>query len=241
MQRDAVAHPRYTAIDGVAPGFLANLPIDDADRRLLAALALRVRFLTLRQIVRAPWCGVLSEAHARRRAARLESLGLVRRARVMSHPVIPLNAPLTTWTPGGERPDFGAVGYAAGSRWTQGHQVEQIVFATERTADAAGGHPGRPPKASEATHDMHLAAIYLRFRETRPEAAETWRPESHILAGRRRVYARRRRRIVEKLPDAFIVEGGRTTFVEFAGAYTRDRVRAFHSYCEEKGIGYELW
>ena len=99
MQRDAVAHPRYTAIDGVAPGFLVNLPIDDADRRLLAALALRVRFLTLRQIVRAPWCALLSEAHARRRAARLESLGLVRRARVMSHPVIPLNAPLTTWTP----------------------------------------------------------------------------------------------------------------------------------------------
>ncbi len=242
MDHDAAKHSPYTARDRVAGPILPDAPITDRDRRIVEVLTERVRFLTLGQIARVWWS---HDPHSiptvTRRLHRLVDLGLVRTCRVMLHPELSLRAPLATWSPGRTRPDFGAVSYAARSRWTEPLRSEPIAFATARAADAAGGHAGRAPKPSEATHDAHLATLYLRFMTDRPAAAATWRHESDILASRHTVRTRRRRRRFEKLPDAVINECGQCVTVEFAGAYARDRVRAFHLYCETQGMRYELW
>lgn len=242
MERDAAAHTPYTPRDRVAELILPDAPITDRDRLVVETLAKRVRFLTLAQVARVWWCGdPNSVARASRRIGRLGDIGLVGTCRVMIHPELPLRRPLAVWSPGDARPGFGAVAYEAHTRWTQPLRIETVVFATERAADAAGGHAGRPPKASEATHDAHVSAVYLRLLAARPDTASTWMHESAILAGRVKQRYRRRKPRYEKLPDAVVGVGEGTTFIEFAGAYARERVRAFHRYCEEQQTGYQLW
>ena len=97
-----------------------------------------------------------------------------------------------------------------------------------------GGPRGRTPRERELTHDIHLSAVYLRLREDdRPDLLPWWAFEETI------VEARGHHR--EKLPDALIVSPQEVQAIEFGGAYGKKKVQAFHDYCAEQSLPYEIW
>jgi hypothetical protein len=49
------------------------------------------------------------------------------------------------------------------------------------------------------------------------------------------------RRKSERLPDVVLTEASRSKVVEFGGAYPPRKLEAFHAYCSEKRLPYEVW
>lgn len=206
------------------------------DDDILRTLALKVRLLTLDQVA-AGWWGPTEAglAGARRRLARLAAAGLVRRLRVPVRPLPPLEAPVVAWHPGAPAPDFDAASWCLQSRWSDGPRLATVVLATRFGANQYGGRlRGELRRGLQATHDLGVAAVYLRLRASNPEAADAWIGED-VLAPHRRG---------EKLPDAVLAGGAgqRPRLVlEFGGAYDAARVADFHEDCAERQLPYELW
>ena len=111
--------------------------------------------------------------------------------------------------------------------------------ASRLAADRFGGFSGRPPRAVERTHDIHMARVYLLYRLRQPELLQHWVFEEQVKSERRR--ARQQSGPSDKLPDVLLRTGSGTMAVEFGGAYGKDKVTAFHGYCKEHSISYELW
>lgn len=46
----------------------------------------------------------------------------------------------------------------------------------------------------------------------------------------------------EKRPDAVVRDGAHLTAVELVGSsYKQEKLQAFHDFCAERGLAYELW
>jgi len=86
----------------------------------------------------------------------------------------------------------------------------------------------------QATHDLGVAALWLRLLSAAPQWAAAWRSEdllAHTRSG-------------EKLPDAFIVDqAGQVQWVlEFAtDNYDAQRIREFHDDCAVRHLPYQIW
>jgi hypothetical protein len=110
-----------------------------------------------------------------------------------------------------------------------------VYIATRQCANQFGGRqPGELKHDFQATHDLGVSAVYLRLRDSRPEAAEMWVGEDLL-----RAFWRHR-----NIPDAALAKGpGRRvdTVIEFGGAYDAPRVRRFHQHCESQRTRYQLW
>lgn len=140
------------------------IEFSDRDRRILDTLTARVRLLSLSQIARVFWSGVRDpRVAARKRLAVLERTGFLERLNVLARPELPLPAPVAKWAPGEAPPNFGAVAYQVQARWEQAPTPTTVVVATARAGHWCGGQGGRRPRTSEITHDLHLAAVYLRL------------------------------------------------------------------------------
>jgi hypothetical protein len=204
------------------------------DRELLEALARRVRVFSVPQVARTWW----PDADDGRRAAlaRLRTLaseGCVDLDHAHVHPELELREPVVSWAEGLPEPDFGPVAYKLQSRWRERVRAETIVTIARAAAPEFGGYPSPALRTDEITHDVHLAAVYLRYREHSPALASDWVNERVI----------RRTRPVRggPLPDAMIRSSSVQRVVEFGGAYSKRRVRIFHAFCSAKGFAYELW
>lgn len=108
------------------------------------------------------------------------------------------------------------------------------VIATKAAGNRFGGKGGRFPRPTEQTHDLHMAGVFLYFRQRDPKAVKTWESEELI---RRR----QRERSGEKLPDAMIRLKNRNRIIEFGGAYGKEKLIEFHEYCRKRGLAYEIW
>lgn len=212
--------------------------LTERDRDILDALTCRVRVLSLEQVARAWWPGA-SRSAAEERLSRLSAAGLVEARRFAARPETELVAPLATWQPGRSTPDFATVSYRAKSRWSEPPVMTACVIATERSGNRFGGRGGRFPRATERTHDLHLAQVYLRMRVLNPSRARTWLRED--LVAKSRSEDEETAAAGEKLPDAIVRDGQHDTAIEFAGAYAREKLREFHLYCERTSLAYELW
>ena len=109
-----------------------------------------------------------------------------------------------------------------------------MYLPPRRTAHHWGGKAkGELKNATQATHDLGVAEVWLHFRRTQPAVAEAWRGEDSMAHTRRG----------QKLPDAFLVNEAGATFrlIEFGGAYDADRVAAFHDDCAARALPYEIW
>jgi len=210
------------------------LALSDRDQALIRTLTRRVRFLSIKQAARTYWGRTADpEESARRRIASLEEAGVLRRFTVLAHPELELDQPEACWQPGGTPPDFGAVSYRLKARWTETVQPTVIVIATEGAGNWMGGHGGRLPRPSEATHDLHLAAVYLHMLRHAPERARFWKSEAALQAagaGRN-----------SRLPDAMISGRQEKTVIEFGGAYSKRKLMEFHRHCEDRQLPYEVW
>jgi hypothetical protein len=107
-------------------------------------------------------------------------------------------------------------------------------IATEKASQIFGGaQRGELKHPLQATHDIGVAAVWLRLREIAPQWAMAWRGED-LLA---------HTRLGEKLPDAFIVDKNEKVLwvIEFGGSYDARRVKAFHEDCAARDLPYQLW
>lgn len=200
-----------------------NISLHEGDRELLSTLSLRVRVLTSLQIART-WPAMLG------RLPRLEAEGLLQSFVAVTHPELPLTAPVVHWRPGDSLPDFGSASYRLRSRWCKPAVPTKCFIAGKAAGSLFGGHGGRYPRESEESHDIHLAAVFLRFRKLQPELVGSWVHEEDL----RRDRKDRR----GKVPDAMV---GKSSVIECGGAYKTRKLIGFHRFCEARGYEYEVW
>lgn len=209
---------------------MASLQLMSRDEELLFSLTGRFRLITT-QLAARLWGS--SEAYTRRRLGRLEAAGLLATARVLAHPLLDLDAPLARWRPGDSEPDLGQTSYRLKARWTEHHRLTTVHLPTKRAAHLFGGSGGRFDYPLQATHDLHVTALYVRLAVESPELAAHWRGEETLRLNRKR----------GKICDALIVDDREkpALAVEFGGSYRVDRVRAFHRVMKHRRLSYEIW
>src|SRR5262245_19461889 len=131
-------------------------------------------------------------------------------------------------------PDFGALSYRLRKRWSRHPVMTTIVSASRLSVNFFSGHGGRASRDVEVTHDVHLARVYLIYRREMSSALPFWVFEE-------RLRQERGGSDCEMLPDVLIRRHGATTAVEFGGAYSKQKLAAFHDYCVAKTFSYEVW
>lgn len=201
---------------------------------LLQAL-LRVPFLTDAQVART-WFSETPQGldNARKFTRRLAAQGILTHQTVLAHPEIPLPGPLWTWQPGEPAPPFGALAHACRSRYKEPVRTLRVWRLTAQTRSDLGGS-GRPSHGGRdhtAGHDLHLAALYLRFLAEAPGRARSWVPESEIVG-----------EPGDRVPDAVVQDtAGRRLGIEMGGTGTRPlRVEALFRRGLKYGLPWELW
>ena len=209
------------------------LHLTPRDRAIVQALVQKVRLFSQRQIVDHWWNG--EQANSRRRLKRLADRNLLQRTIVQARPAPAFESPLITWRPGDAAPDFGKVAYRCQARWRSRPARQSVVWlATKVASQAFGGTArGKLKHSMQATHDLGVAAVWLRLHQVAPQWAAAWRSED-LLA---------HTRVGQKLPDAFIVDDAEQVIwvIEFGGAYDAARVKAFHQDCVSRNLPYQLW
>ena len=121
------------------------------------------------------------------------------------------------------------------SRWERNFTTQTLYVATSEAARLLGGKArGELPHRYQATHDLGVAEIYLRIRDSRTEQLQYWIGEDMLAPHRRG----------QKLPDAIIASRPGATpklVLEFGGAYDKARLREFHEDCSSRALPYEIW
>jgi hypothetical protein len=213
---------------------------------VLSTLCHRVRRAMSRQFAAALWPpGPSGELNAQRAIQRLIDAGYLD-----EYPVIveelQLFQPLVMWAPRETTPDLAAVARHIQERWTGRGKVERVLVATNAAVGLYGGFAGGRKLPDQASHDIHVAQIYLRLLTTQPSVARQWKSEERL------AYERRRYRRpgdlsdlphIEKVPDAVLCDdaGNIRSVIEFSGEYKLERLQRLHRYCVENAYPYECW
>lgn len=200
------------------------------DEALIRSLTERFRVVTS-SLVATLWGS--SESYVRRRLRQLVAADFLLVARVPAHPLLCLSEPLVVWSPGEPEPDAGKVSYRLQARWVKPPVPTTVYLASRHAAHLFGGSGGRFDYPLQATHDLHVAALYVRLAGISPSDAARWRGEESLRTRRKR----------GKVPDAVLVDEHEKPVraIEFGGRYGPHRVRAFHRVCKNQRLAYELW
>jgi hypothetical protein len=212
------------------------LTLSARDRDILFTLTHRVRCLSVEQVGRTWWSTAKTPTKdAARRLTVLAKEGLIERFATLARPELELAEPVCNWSPDSPRPDFGKIAYLLKTRWRDAQpRRTSLVIATRQAVLLLGGQGDRRPRASETTHDLHLAAIYLRLVAAEDKRAKRWVSEAALYS---QGWGRNAR-----LPDAMILaKRGPHTVVEFAGEYSKRKLIEFHDEFSNRGLCYELW
>jgi hypothetical protein len=206
----------------------------ERDEKLIGALTTRIRVITPEQAARMCWGNNYRAACARLSA--LHAAGWLQKIEVLARPEIDLPEPVVKWERGAATPSFSVLAYRLKVRWTEPVQTTTLFMSSGKAAKVFGGLAGGRKngfglkRPLQATHDLHVTALYLNLLKNDPVRAEAWLSEDFMLKPRRG----------DKLPDA-ILRGPDPTVIEFGGSYRADQVEKLHSYCERKALRYELW
>jgi hypothetical protein len=211
------------------------MELTDRERQLIDALASKVRMFSAEQIARSWWPDSESgRNNCRNRLRELTARGLLNRTQIFCPPLLPLREPVYCWQPGKEPPNFGALSWQLQSRWTKEPRPTTVYLASPRAVKLFGGTAdGKIKNIFQATHDVHLAGVFLRLLETAPRLAASWVGED-VLAPTR---------VRQKLPDAILHDdqGRPRLVIEFGGSYPPERVADFHQDNLARGLPYEMW
>jgi 2-succinyl-5-enolpyruvyl-6-hydroxy-3-cyclohexene-1-carboxylate synthase len=202
---------------------------------LIDVLARRVRVLTVGQIART-WFSAAADPHqaALKALRRLECAEMVWINTQMVHPELPLAEPLLDWHPDANvEPCFDRLAWLTEKRWQARPERTHVVRATAKARALRGALAcGRKAlRASDLTHDVHVAAVFLLFAKENPQLAASWSGEDEILAWKRALTSR--------IPDAVIEQDGEEIAVDFAGRYDARKLRAMHA--DYRCQRYQLW
>ena len=200
------------------------------DEEILMTVCHKVRALSLEQVAAVWWKGKRDVAN--KRLAQLRDEGWVDYEPILSHPVLQLDLPLVIWKPGNEEPDLGAAAWKLSNRWTDVARRTMAVTGTDTAAARLGGYAGRRLRASEASHDLSLAQVYLNLTAREPARAKGWFSEAQLYAeGEGRG---------DRLPDAMVRTRREKTVIEFGGGYSKKKLEEFHRYCRRRQLAYDL-
>lgn len=144
-----------------------------------------------------------------------------------------VGAPLYAWQPGSAAPDPNDIASACRGRWTCAAVPTEVLVASPKAAALFGSSARGQPPPEHVNHDLRLAAVYVHYRQKRPQLAALWQGEHCFGKAGYRI----------KDPDAFLVdEAGRVQrVIESAGRYSPEQVESFHEHCVEYDLPYELW
>jgi hypothetical protein len=158
--------------------------------------------------------------------------GYLNTAKPLIHPLLTLSTPLVTWAPGKPEPDCDAIAWQAQRRWTEPPSPTRIFWVSEKGA-AITGRPAPRPRLFQATHEVHMAELALRFLASSLSGTWTWIPEDEVPKPTGRGH---------RVPDALIHSPhGQQVAIEFLGSYTANRIRTFHRDCAAKSLPYQGW
>lgn len=199
---------------------------------LVEILTRRVRLLSVEQAERICCPSGATEQPLACDWRPLEASGLIAKARLSLRQLVP-TAPLCTWHPGDEEPDFDALAIHVRSRWSIPPRSVEVLWATPGAAALFGSSAGRLPAMHQREHDLLLADAYVHYRLHQPGLARLWRGEDCRPKAGFRI----------KDPDAFLVDGcGRIDrVIESSGRYSLRQLTDFHDYCASERLPYELW
>ena len=198
---------------------------------LLRALALQTPCLTSSQITRG-WFAKNEDAQAatEQSLARLSAARLITQRVVEAHPLQTLEKPLFTWQPGdappGERRLLN-LALRARERWQAAYVPTTIYVAAKKANQLFGAFlAASHTRECEATHNLHLGELLVRYRTVRPKLAAAWWGEAAFpklgfdIKGM-------------KDPDAFLLNTHRQAVcvVEFTGSYSVEHLQKFHEHC----------
>ncbi len=202
------------------------------DLEIVTALTCQVHVLSREQIHRA-WGDDHSRDEIVERLERLSSCQLIRQSQWNVVPPPVNRGPVFTWKPGDEPPDAWRLSRAFLRRWHRETTVHTVWKATPWAASLFGSRAGRTSRPIERQHDLLLGEVYVLYRLKLPALAACWVGEDALPVAERGV----------KNPDAFLFDEDfkPRRVVESAGAYSQTQVVAFHRYCQDAQLPYELW
>lgn len=202
---------------------------------LLRALSMQVQGTTLDQIARALFLRQQSPLkRAEQALERLAAAQLIESRVVETHPLESFAKPLFVWKPGDPHPTdhrLKKLSLRARSRWHLSPVAQTIYVATRYAARCFGAFlDSRRVRACEATHNIHLAEVFVYYSVRRPRLAAMWLGEGAFpklgfdIKGM-------------KDPDAYLINhtGTAEQIIEFAGSYSADHLANFHSHCAGRG------
>ena len=211
-----------------------TLSLTVRDEEILVALVHRIRCINIKL---ASWSwpnGTNPTVSAKRRLKQLVRAGWLTEVKAYARPLIDLNEPVATWSLSEPVPEFGPISYHLKNRFMEPARSVAIFVATVQATKRFGGTAGRRPRSSEVTHDLGVASVFFKLKHESPERAARWISEAKIVA--------RGNSPGVKVPDALVKErDGRSIAIEFGGEYSKQKLQAFHQYCQANELGYELW
>lgn len=205
--------------------------ITDRDREIVGTLLEKVRMVSHPQAASTWWRG--NTRAAARRLRRLAAGGWVIGERLLARPLLALDAPLFAWEPGDPPPDYGRLSYRAQARWREPAVPTLVWYAGPVAAARLGGHArGAVKNHCQVTHDLHVAALYLKLLRSGDPRATAWVGEDALPPGLLGSY----------VPDAVLMHRGMPVrAIEFGGAYPPERFERFHEHCSFDQLPYEIW
>lgn len=201
----------------------ANSRPDD----LVRVLTRFVRVLTVEQAQR---FGLATDGALRQTIEQHRRRGILATLRVPVIAIEPAGQPLLKWVPGDPGPEWDELSRRLRRRWGGDAVMRTLVHATRLGGSLHGSRPGRPPRSSEASHDVALAEIFLRHFHRQPAG---WRREDELPA---EPFAHAPVR-----PDACVFRKGRVVAIELGGRYRPEKLKRFHDFCDDREVPYELW
>ena len=170
----------------------------------------------------------------RESARRLAAGGWLECYEILARPLRPLNAPLFGWVHGEAPPDFYGLSSLLHRRAACVPVVTTVVRASAKARWLFGvGGNGVRIKLTQATHDLQVAEIYLRYAEQGLPKSKHWVHED-FLPGSWRLRQR---------PDAVVTDsdGEIVRAIEYGGDYSARRLFEFHRALSNLAIPYEIW
>lgn len=207
--------------------------LTDRDLDLFETLTWRIRVAAVSQVVELLWPDVKGRTTPRNRLNKLAATGWLERHRINARLLSTADTPLIAWRPGEDVPDAQQAAARIRERRHIAAAPIDVCVPSARTANLFGSSARSLPRFEHRDHDLRLAAVYCHYRKSRPELARGWighharLPDQHF----------------SRNPDAVLVDAQDriTRIIESAGEWNAGQIKAFHEFCFDNDLSYEIW
>lgn len=215
---------------------MRRFSLTDRELDLIETITRRVRLLSFPQIAAIWWPTIVSREGCQRRLSNLVQNDWLEHQTILAHPSQPVDMPVLNWSPEMDfaaQKDIANVGHHVRTRWSRPAVPAQVYVASNKAASLFGSTACGFPSREHWNHDLHLAAVYVQYRQRFPDRARQWIGEHALPKAGYRI----------KDPDAFLVdENGRVVqVIESAGKYSHKQLEQFVKHCYRQRVAFELW